>query len=236
MPGSIAEERPIAIPFRGGHLLGSLAAPRAPLGLAVLASDAGCSRHSSCCRRTARAIRGAGFATLMVDLLTPGELSDPASAAALRLDLVELSGRLRAARRFGGALPGLEGLPLALLGSGGAGAAALFEAAFAPRGVAAVISDCRWPDLVGDALRQIRAPVLFVVENADLPALVRIGKAASLVRAGHGLASVPGPRTGHSALERARAVGRAASRWLAEHAAATGAGADANRAHRRGAG
>jgi putative phosphoribosyl transferase len=211
-----AEERAVAISAGGQSLLGSVALPqgRAPVGLALLAADRGCSRQSPDRRAGARALRRAGFATVMVDLLTPDELADEASAAAFRVQPVWLQRRVHEARRWVEARFG--DLPLALIGTGGAGAAVLQEAADRPAGIWAVVVDSRFPDLAS-RLSTLRAPVLFVSESGDPAALARVGSACDHLRCEYGLATVPGPRSGASPIARAEAMGRYAALWLTTH-------------------
>ena len=239
MRSSIAEERPIAIPFRQGHLLGSVSAPAAPAGVALIAADRGHSRQSPPCRALARSIRAVGLATVMVDLVSPEESADVEAAAALRVDVEELAARLHAVREWLRRQRGLGALPLTIVGVGGAGAAALYEAACDPRPVAALVVDCRWPDLAGCALDRVRAPVLFVAEEEDPVALDRIAKACLRLRCEHGLARVAGLRAGGTREDRALAMGRKASIWLREHGGVQALISDrlpAARANRRGAG
>jgi putative phosphoribosyl transferase len=212
------EERPAAVCAGGFVLDGSVALPHGPpLGVALLAADRGCSRQSPARRAAARAIRRAGFATALVDLLTPAEVADEAGAAALRVHPTELEVRLHAAlvwvhARFGN-------LPVSLVGFDGAGAAALQEAADHPGEVRAVVVDSRFPDLAA-SLDGLEAPALFIAETGDPAVLQRIAAVCDRVPAEHGIAVVAGPRTGSSEVARAEALGRNAARWLAEHAQA----------------
>ena len=234
MRTSIAEERPLSIPFRDGCLLASLASPVAPTGVVLIAADAGDSRQCEARRGFARAIRSAGFATLMVDLVG----ADEEMPESLRIDVDELAGRLHVAREWLRSRPGLGALPLSIVGLGGAGAAALDEAAAEPRGLSALVVDCRWPDRCGRVLEAVRRPVLFIAEQGDVVALHRISAACDRLEAQHGLASVPGPRSRRTAEERALASGRVAASWLAAHASTTPLGLQnppSPRAQRRGA-
>ncbi len=215
MTTNLVEERPWAIPHGEQYLLGSVAMPHgAPLGLVLLAADRGCSRQSPTRRATAKALRRVGFATVMVDVISPEELADEPGAAALRVEPTELERRVHAARswaqgRFGG-------IPVALIGFEGAGAAVLQEAADRPEGIWAVVVDSRFPDLA-TRLSCLRAPVLFVSESTDAGCLTRIGTACEELHCEYGLATVRGPRTGVSELARAEAMGRTAATWLLSH-------------------
>jgi putative phosphoribosyl transferase len=215
----LQDERPTAVCAGGFVLEGSVALPRgAPHGVALLAADRGCSRQSPARRAAARAIRRAGFATALVDLLTAAEVADEVGAAALRIHPTALEIRLHAAlvwvhARFGT-------LPISLVGFDGAGAAALQEAADHPGEIRAVVVDSRYPDRAA-SLDALDAPALFIAESGDPAGLARITSVCDRVRAEHGIAVVAGPRTGSTEVSRAEAVGRNAARWLAEHALTT---------------
>ena len=232
----LQEERPTAVCAGGFVLDGSVALPHGPPhGVALLAADRGCSRQSPARRAAARAIRRAGFATALVDLLTPAEVADEVGAAALRIHPTELEIRLHAAlawvrARFGN-------LPVFLVGFDGAGAAALQEAADHPGEVRAIVVDSRFPDLAA-SLESLATPALFIAETGDPATLQRISAVCDRVAAEHGIALVAGPRTGSSEVCRAEALGRSAARWLSEHALALPAEAPARkeRALPRGAG
>ncbi|HEY6912492.1 MAG TPA: hypothetical protein VI356_24135 [Myxococcales bacterium] len=212
----LLDEHPAAVCAGGFVLDGSVAFPHgSPRGVALLAGDRGCSRQSPARRAAARAIRKAGFATALVDLLTPAEVADDVGAAALRVHPTELEIRLHAAllwtqARFGN-------LPVAVVGFDGAGAAALQEAADHPGEIRAVVVDSRFPDLAA-ALESLHAPALFIAETGDPATLGRIAAVCDRIPAEHGIAVVPGPRTGSSEVSRAEAVGFNAARWLSEHA------------------
>ena len=224
---NLVEERPWAIPDGDRCMLGSVAVPPlAPVGVALMAADRGCSRQCSSRRAVARALRRTGFATVMVDVIAPEELSDEAGAAALRIEPTELERRVHRARSW--AQGRFTGLPMALVGFDGAGPAVLQEAADRPEGLCAVVVDSRFPDLA-TRLSSLRAPVLFICESSDVAGLAHVGAACDGLRCEYGLATVPGPRTGVSALARAEAMGRNAAAWLISHLPGAGDAAAAQK-------
>jgi len=169
----LAEERPIAISIGNNYLTGSVAIPPAPMAVVVIANDAGCSRQRSGERDLARALRRAGLATVLVDVLMPREQVWPEVAALLRQKVELLAKRVEAGRAWIRRHPQLAALPIVLLGSGGAGPACLLAAASRPRQLAGVIVRSSRPDLAGMALAQIDTPVMFCIADrqvADLPA------------------------------------------------------------------
>ena len=167
------EEEALAIPFDGsargpGVLDADLALPEEAKGLGMFVHGSGSSRRSPRNRFVARALQRAGFATLLLDLLTPAEEEEDALTEHLRFDIALLTGRVVAATRWVSALPALRGLPIAYFGASTGAAAALAAAAAVPELVAAVVSRGGRPDLVSTStLEQVRAPVLLVVGSKD---------------------------------------------------------------------
>ena len=163
----LAVERPLGIPVGGDYLTGSVAIPPHPAAVVLVANDAGCSRHRAGERELARALRHAGFATVLADVLTPLEQAWPDAAAALRQDVELLARRIRSALEWiRGQMP-LAGLPVVLLGSGGAGPACLVAAAAQPEELAAVVVRSARPDLARMSLGRIKTPVMLCIAEAE---------------------------------------------------------------------
>lgn len=138
--GSLAEERPIAIPYGDEHLTGSLAWVPEPDGVVLVANDRGCGRHSPEERALTAALRREGFATAIVDLLLPEEAGSPDRAAFRRLQTAELARRIASGRAWVARRPELARLPLVLLGHGAGAAAALMSEEARRAGVAGVVA------------------------------------------------------------------------------------------------
>lgn len=147
----------------GPALPGDLGTPAHPLGVVVFAHGSGSSRNSPRNRQVAEALRGAGFATLLFDLLTPQEAADRANV----FDIPLLAGRVCAALRWIDHQHGLAGLPVGLFGASTGAAAALAAAAQMPEAIAAVVSRGGRSDLAREALALVRAPTLLVVGGED---------------------------------------------------------------------
>jgi len=163
----LAEERPVAIPYEGEFLTGSVAVPADAAAVMLVADDRGCSRQTASKRGLARALRQAGFATVMVDLLTPGEQAS-SEASRLRQDAVLLALRLEAARLWVRQQPALVPLPIALLGEDGAAAAALLACAAHPHEYLSAVACGPRPDLAGFALDLVETPVLLVAAEQEV--------------------------------------------------------------------
>ena len=160
--------------------------------MVLFAHGSGSSRHSPRNRQVAAGLHEAGYGTLLLDLLTEAEERIDARTKALRFDIALLAGRLTDAADW---LRGREeagDLPLAAFGASTGAAAALVLAADRPDGIAAVISRGGRPDLAGDALDRVRAPVLLIVGGADRAVLELNRAAAARLTSPHAVAVVPG--------------------------------------------
>jgi putative phosphoribosyl transferase len=160
--------RIVRIPADGVELEGAFEAPPAPGGLVIFAHGSGSSRMSPRNRFVARQLRAAGFATLLLDLLTEGEDTDRAQ----RFDIALLAARLQAAVRWAHTYPPAVNLPIGLFGASTGAAAAIEVAALLGPRVAAVVSRGGRPDLASDmALGKVSAATLFIVGGADTEVL-----------------------------------------------------------------
>jgi putative phosphoribosyl transferase len=165
LPDAHAELRAIAV--GRWALPGDLRLPAHPRGLVIFAHGSGSSRLSPRNRRVADALTTAGFASLLMDLLSDDEAVDRAKV----FDIDLLAERLVGAIDWAGGQESLAGLPIALFGASTGAAAALQAAAARPKRVAAVISRGGRPDLAFDALSQVKAPTLLVVGGRDTEVL-----------------------------------------------------------------
>ncbi|AEW98004.1 MULTISPECIES: dienelactone hydrolase family protein [Streptomycetaceae] len=179
----------MTVPVTGGVLVGEVESPDAPSAVVVLAQDGGGVRHSPQERVTAAALRGAGLATLLLDLVTGPEETDP-GAAELGHRLTIAVDLLERAEEAGAPVP--DGLPVGLFGIGSGAAPALLAAAERPGRVAAVVCRAGCPDEAGDALDRIRVPVLLLAGGRDHAALNCDEAAADRLRAPFTVHVVPG--------------------------------------------
>jgi alpha-beta hydrolase superfamily lysophospholipase len=181
--GTLAEERPIAIPHGEGYLTGSLALVPDPDALVLVANDQGCGRHSPAERALTAALRREGFATAIVDLLLPEEACSPERAAWRRLQVQELARRVGSARAWVAQRPELTPLPVVLLGHGAGGAAALLSAGARPAPVAGLVAWRGPPDVPDRLVVQCKdcaqAPLLRRVQTA-----IQRGRVAPFLLAG----------------------------------------------------
>lgn len=170
---------------------GTLAVPPSPRGLVMFAHGSGSSRHSARNLRVAAVLNGAGFATLLFDLLTPVEQTRESHGAMLRFDVALLAERLGGALDWIRSHPSFGPLPLGLFGASTGAAAALTVAAGRAGQVAAVVSRGGRPDLAMPSLPQVRAPTLLIVGEHDDAVLALTRSAAAALACTHRVEIVP---------------------------------------------
>ena len=153
--------REVSIPPLG--LIGDLVIPPDPRGIILFAHGSGSSRHSPRNRFVAEQLNASGFATLLMDLLTPIEAEDRANV----FDIPLLAERVVEAAMWIGSEPDIAKLPLGLFGASTGAGAALQAAAELQTRVAAVVSRGGRPDLAGPYLPRVVSPTLLIVGGDD---------------------------------------------------------------------
>lgn len=180
-----ASARQITVPPLG--LLGDLRVPADPRGIVLFAHGSGSSRLSPRNIAVAETLHDQGFATLLLDLLTPAEAKDRRNV----FDIPLLAERLVEATLWISAEPDLADLPLGLFGaSTGAGAAMLAAAELRDR-VHAVVSRGGRPDLAATRLGEVTAPSLLIVGGNDQQVLDLNRRALAMLRCEKLLKIVP---------------------------------------------
>lgn len=183
---------PVEITADDACLSGDLTCPTAARGVVLFAHGSGSSRKSPRNRAVAATLEEAGFATLLLDLLTPEEDAREQAGALLRFDVDRLATRLVAAMEWLARDPATGRLPLGIFGASTGSAAALIAAALRPARVEAIVSRGGRPDLADRSLRGVLAPTLLVVGGADLQVLEFNRRAAGRLACTHELAVVAG--------------------------------------------
>lgn len=162
--------RAVQIPDGRDRLDADLREPDQGAGLVIFAHGSGSGRHSSRNRQVAQALHDAGYATLLLDLLTREEEAIDVRTLEYRFDILRLGRRMVAASDWAASEPALRELPVGYFGASTGAAAALIAAADRP-GVSAVVSRGGRPDLAGAALPRVEAPTLLIVGGDDLPVI-----------------------------------------------------------------
>jgi pimeloyl-ACP methyl ester carboxylesterase len=159
-------------------------------GLIIFAHGSGSSRFSSRNRRVAAALNKAGFATMLLDLLTQAEERIDVRTAEYRFDISRLGRRVVAATDWIRQREPVRDLPVGYFGASTGAAAALIAAA-ERADAAAVVSRGGRPDLAAEALARVRTPTLLIVGGDDLPVIQMNEDAMRRMRAPVELAIVP---------------------------------------------
>lgn len=212
-------ERDITIETSAGKIHGTLAIPDGASGIVIFAHGSGSSRHSPRNREVAAALQGAGFATLLFDLLTAREDTVDQDTREFRFNIPLLGSRLVTVTDWLHEQPETAGLGIGYFGASTGAAAALIAAS--KRGdTKAVVSRGGRPDLAGDALGSVTAPTLLVVGGNDDPVIGMNENAKVRLQGVSELVIVPGathlfeePGTMEQVIEHAL-------RWFRTHLAA----------------
>ena len=217
-PPAVAEQE-LVIPVGDRRLGATVAVPPDAKGIVLFAHGSGSSRFSPRNRLVARALRDAGLATLLLDLLTADEGAEDDRTGRLRFDVELLASRLAAAARFVGEHAALRQLRVGFFGASTGAAAALLAAAHLGQVVGAVVSRGGRPDLAGpDVLRLVRAPTLLIVGGADTTVLALNRAALEQLTAEKKLVIVPGATHLFEEPGALDVVADAAAGWFVGHA------------------
>lgn len=145
--------------------------PERATALVIFAHGSGSSRFSRRNRAVAGHLEDNGFATLLLDLLTPGEEAVDLETGEHRFDVHMLGRRVVIATDWTETHQDLNGLPIGYFGASTGAAAALIAAAERPALARAVVSRGGRPDLAGDALPRVQAPTLLILGGDDRPVI-----------------------------------------------------------------
>jgi putative phosphoribosyl transferase len=170
-------KRSVRISVGDVALEGDLVLPERPRGVVLFAHGSGSSRHSRRNRWVASHLQGAGFATLLMDLLTTREEAIDIRTAELLFDIALLADRLVAAIDWLREDSTTSHLRIGCFGASTGAGAALVAGAERPDDVAAVVSRGGRPDLAGSALERVRAPTLLIVGALDT-VVIRLNREA----------------------------------------------------------
>jgi putative phosphoribosyl transferase len=190
-----------------------LAVPRDATGVVVFAHGSGSGRLSPRNRMVASRLQQAGLGTLLFDLLTPAE----DAVYSNRFDIPLLASRLLTATSWLREQPGLENVGVGYFGASTGAAAALVAAAELDGTISAVVSRGGRPDLAGDSLPRVTAPVLLIVGGDD-PVVIEMNRDA-FARLGveKRLDIVPGATHLFEEPGTLEQVAELATGWFAEH-------------------
>ncbi|SOD41390.1 dienelactone hydrolase family protein [Nitrosovibrio sp. Nv4] len=171
------ETTPVKIPAGEVLLSADLTVPSEAKAIVAFAHGSGSSRHSTRNRYVAEMLNGYQFATLLADLLTEEEEVVDMRTRHLRFDIPMLAERLIHVAAWLQSEPRTRHLKIGWFGASTGAGAALIAAARRPENVMAVVSRGGRPDLAGDYLPDVLAPVLLIVGEND-PQVLELNKSA----------------------------------------------------------
>jgi dienelactone hydrolase len=149
-------------------LKANLHVPADAQALVIFSHGSGSSRFSSRNRHVAGMLNNENIATLLTDLLTEEEDSIYNN----RFDIDLLTERLMKVTNYMMELPEFRDLAVGFFGASTGAASALKAAAQLREGIGAVVSRGGRPDLAGDSLPEVKAPVLLLVGSLDTDVII----------------------------------------------------------------
>jgi len=198
-------------------LRATLTVPEDAPSIVLFAHGAGSSRYSPRNRYIARRLQDAGFATLLLDLLTEEEERIDAYTARLRFDVPLLAGRLESVTGWVLCQEELRDFDIGYFGADTGAAAALVAAIQRPEAVRAIVSRAGRLDLAFNVLPEVKPPVLLVIGATDQIVLEINNEAAKRMTTEHNLVVVPGASHFFEEPGRLDVVARRAERWFARY-------------------
>lgn len=199
-------------------LEGDLVIPSGAQAIILFAHGSGSSRHSGRNQHVAQVLNDAGFATLLVDLLTPQEKEIDEKSRHLRFDIDLLARRLLGVTQWLAQEPETNSLQIGYFGSSTGAAAALIAAAQLNDKVKTIVCRGGRPDLADSRgmLHHVAASILLIVGGNDTP-VIALNRAA-LKQMSHAEAKelVVIPEAGHLFEEpdKMEEVSKIASEWF----------------------
>jgi predicted phosphoribosyltransferase/dienelactone hydrolase len=164
---------------QGRILEGDLVIPTGAKAVILFAHGSGSSRRSTRNKYIAEVLNKAGFATLLVDLLSSEEKEADITGRYLRYNIELLAGRFKEVTKWLLQEPKTKNLKIGYFGSGTDAADAIIAANASNNIVNALVLCCGRLDLVEEQhLHKIIAPTLLIVGTSDDAAIAGINKTA----------------------------------------------------------
>lgn len=203
----------VAIPVNGVQVEGLLVRPEQAKGIVLFVHGSGSSRFSPRNNFVARNLNEAGFATLLMDLLTKQEDATYEN----RFDIDLLTWRLERITQWITERPDCAPLTIAYFGASTGAAAALNAAATFGASIGAVVSRGGRPDLAMAALPNVQAPTLLIVGGLDDVVIDLNRRAYERLKAEKHLAIVKGATHLFEEPGTLQEVARLAAAWFKRH-------------------
>ena len=174
------------------RIFGDLIVPHGAKCAVIFSHGSGSGRFSPRNRLVADYLNKAGIATLLVDLLTGEEDEKDNITAEFRFDIELLTERLLNATYWLSNNSSTKNFDIGYFGASTGAASALKAAAKAGESIHAVVSRGGRPDLAGESLSIVKAPVLLIVGGNDHQVIEINEEALNKIKAKKELVIVPG--------------------------------------------
>jgi putative phosphoribosyl transferase len=179
--------RLIYVPVGRDELQGSLNIPEKSTAIVIVGQAHSNIRHDSQNKYVAETLSEAGFATLLIDLLTPDEQLVEFQQGTADFDIDRLASRLSTVTQWLLGQDATKNMHVAYFAAGDDAAAALVCAAKHPERVEVIVCSGGRPTLVGPLLATVHAPTLLIAGAEDRVAVELNSQAASELRTEHRL-------------------------------------------------
>jgi putative phosphoribosyl transferase len=231
MPNHLPQNHDVIIGSPEVMLRAILAIPDNAHSVVLFAHGAGSSRHSPRNQYIAQKLQEAGFATLLMDLLTEDEERIDAYTARLRFDIPLLAGRLESATGWVLSQERVKDFDIGYFGVDTGAAAALVAVIQRPEVIRAIVSQGGRPDLAFNVLPEVKPPVLLIVGAKDQIVLEINKEAAKRLTTEHNLVIVPGASHLFEEPGKLDMVARRTQRWFARYMRVPGSPMEASDKH-----
>ena len=191
--------------------------PQNANGIVIFAHGAGSSRFSIRNKHVAQILLNAGFATLLMDMLSETEEQLDKYTRKLRFDIPLLAGRINAATEWVLKHEQLSKLKIGYFGASTGAAAALVASMQKPASISAIVSRGGRPDLVERVLKDVRPPTLLIVGSND-PQVLQLNNASlKKMKCKAELAIIPGAGNLFEEPGKINMVAECAKKWFEEY-------------------
>ncbi|HBG27176.1 MAG: hydrolase [Planctomycetes bacterium GWF2_41_51] len=198
-------------------IIGNLDMAEKSKGLVIFAHGSGSSRFSTRNRYSAALLKDVHLSTLLIDLLTTDEEAIDLLTREYRFDIELLAQRVIAATNWVLSNDSTKAMPIGYFGASTGAAAALVAAAELPNFIKAFVSRGGRPDLAGNKLQKVKAPVLLIVGGEDQE-VIEINKlAAEHISAEKEIYIVPGAAHLFEEADTLRIASSKAAEWYLQH-------------------
>ena len=196
---------------------GDLYLPRKAKGIVIFAHGAGSSRLSLRNRHVAEILYEAGFASLLMDLLSEEEDQLDIFTKRLRFDIPLLAGRVDNATEWVLSDDRTNKLPIGYFGASTGAAAALVASIQRPETIHAIVSRGGRPDLADNVLSEVKPPTLLIVGSEDASVLEKNQRAFKKLNSEKRLVVIQGATHLFEEPGKLEEVAIFAKRWFREY-------------------